>query len=69
MGNQKEQHLFGNAPTLKKSETLPGNAMLQWCYDVIENHNLKHVALDDCVPNQINPKTIPEKRQALAVGR
>jgi hypothetical protein len=37
--------------------------------DIIEDQYLQKIALDDGIPHQVDPKSIPEKREALPVWR
>ena len=69
MGNQEKQNLFGYRPASEKGETVPVDKILQRWYDVCEDQDLQKITLNDGIPYQINPKTLPKKRQAFTVRR
>jgi hypothetical protein len=67
--HQKEQYLFGYAPGFKKCKAVPMNSVLYYRDNIIKDQYFEEIALDKRVPNQVDPKAVPEKRQTFAVGR
>jgi hypothetical protein len=65
---QEEQYLLPNRPAFKKLKSIPADVVLNGINNIIKYHNFKHIALDNGVPNQIHPKTIPKKGQTFSIG-
>src|SRR6185437_14691201 len=67
--NNKKQNLFGYCPVFEKLEAGPIKMVLNRIDDILENNDLEDIALNDGVPNQVNPKAVPEKRKTLSIRR
>jgi hypothetical protein len=66
---KEEKHLFSYRPVFEKAKTCYIQIMLDRCNDIIEDQDLKKIALNNSIPHQVDPKTFPEKREAFAIRR